>query len=287
MKEPFLIIIFLFLLGFPCSIANAADSASNIRVDYSCPGKVTVTYDLTTAQPTDVKLRYSPNKSKWLDAEAVTGDVKAQTTGTSKTIVWDCFADNVRMGGFYFKIELSPPSEPECVWINGVCWATRNVDVPGTFAENPEDPGMFYQWNRKTAWPTTGSVTGWDSNYSTGTIWEKVNDPSPEGYRVPNFEEIGKLLDVTKVTSVWINQNGIPGREFTDIATGNSIFMPAVGYRGGNDSVLYGADLSGNYWLGTQHYNYDAYDLQFGSSYVSRSFDGRARGFSVRSVAED
>jgi len=35
------------------------------------------------------------------------------------------------------------------VVINGVKWATRNVDKPGTFVANPEDFGMLYQWNRR------------------------------------------------------------------------------------------------------------------------------------------
>lgn len=33
----------------------------------------------------------------------------------------------------------------EGVEINGLIWATRNVDAPGTFAKNPEDYGMYYQ----------------------------------------------------------------------------------------------------------------------------------------------
>ena len=37
----------------------------------------------------------------------------------------------------------------EGVVINGVRWATRNVDMPGTFAETPESLGMLFQWNRK------------------------------------------------------------------------------------------------------------------------------------------
>ena len=46
------------------------------------------------------------------------------------------------------------------VVINGVKWATRNLDQPGTFAAKPEDSGMFYQWNRKKAWTVTGDVSG-------------------------------------------------------------------------------------------------------------------------------
>jgi len=40
----------------------------------------------------------------------------------------------------------------EGVVINGVKWATRNVDRPNTFAETPESAGMFYQWNDKIGW---------------------------------------------------------------------------------------------------------------------------------------
>ena len=54
------------------------------------------------------------------------------------------------------------------VVINGVKWATRNVDIPGTFAANPEDAGMFYQWNRKIGW-TCGEPM---INSNGGTMWD-------------------------------------------------------------------------------------------------------------------
>jgi len=38
---------------------------------------------------------------------------------------------------------LSPNQIDEGVVINGIRWATRNVDAPGTFVDNPEDAGMF------------------------------------------------------------------------------------------------------------------------------------------------
>jgi len=36
----------------------------------------------------------------------------------------------------------------EGVVINGVKWATRNLDVGSTFVENPEDKGALFQWGR-------------------------------------------------------------------------------------------------------------------------------------------
>ena len=291
MKRQFSVIISLLFLVLPGLTANAAGSASNIRVDYSCPGKVTVTYDLATSQPADLTLKYSPDKKEWLEAKTVTGDFKAQSSGTGKTIVWDCFADNVRTGGFYFKIELLSQPEPECagVLINGVCWATRNVDEPGTFAANPEDAGKFYQWNRITAWDATGDVTGWGSSLPAGTTWEKVNDPSPVGYRVPTLEEIQKLIDLTRVAQQWVTQNGVTGMKFTDTVTGNFIFMPAAGYRSSFEGTLYGADWNGDYWsstpggLGVTY----AYGLSFGTSYAGRGNNSHDFGFSVRPVAEN
>jgi uncharacterized protein (TIGR02145 family) len=135
------------------------------------------------------------------------------------------------------------------VIINGVKWATRNVDAPGMFAAKPEDLGMFYQWNRKKAWSATGSVTGWDVTIPEGSFWEKHNDPSPAGWRVPTLDETKTLLDTDKVSHEWISENGRNGRRFTDKATGNSIFMPAAGYRYRIDGTLVFA--GGFYWSST------------------------------------
>jgi len=129
------------------------------------------------------------------------------------------------------KNDEEPPKNPltydEGVVINGVKWATRNVDEIGTFALTSESAGKFYQWNRKKAWAITGEVTGWDNSSDESTVWEKEKDPSPEGWRVPTSDEIKSLIEETKVNSEWINQNGIIGRKFTDKSNGNSIFFPA------------------------------------------------------------
>jgi uncharacterized protein (TIGR02145 family) len=177
----------------------------------------------------------------------------------------------------------------EYVEINGVRWATRNVDQPGTFAASPESPGMFYQWNRKTAWPATGEVTGWDSSYPTGDSWAKENDPSPAGYRVPTKEEIQSLLDEDNVTNEWTTINNVTGRKFTDKTTGNSIFLPAVGYRRYDDGTLYDDGTGGNYWCSTasEHNERNAYYLYFYSGFADwDSYASRYNGFSIRPVAK-
>ena len=176
----------------------------------------------------------------------------------------------------------------EGVVINGVKWATRNVDKPGTFAAKPEDAGMFYQWNRKKAWPATGmQVTGWNSSNPTGNFWEKVNDPSPAGWRVPTSEEFKKLLDKNKVKSEWTSVNGINGYKFIDKTTGNTLFLPAAGYRYDHDGSLNYAGSGGYYWSGTAIDESSADGLRFGSIGADwNDWYYRNYGRSVRSVAE-
>ncbi len=176
--------------------------------------------------------------------------------------------------------------------INGVKWATRNVDALGKFANTPESSGMFYQWNRKTGWSTTDPIVNsngsaaWNSSVPAGNTWEKANDPSPLGYHVPTIEEIESLLDTDKVTSEWTIQNGTYGRKFTDIETNNSLFLPAVGERL-NNGTLSNIDMSGFYWSSTQSSHYEAYNLGFNDSVAKiRLYPSRAYGFSVRSVAD-
>ena len=216
------------------------------------------------------------------------------------------------------RTSASNTTDPGVV-INGVKWATRNVaehgkfaDVkwavagPGTFAAKPEDAGLFYQWNRRIAWPTTGEVSNWEDTNSTGTTWEKTNDPSPLGWRVPTCTEIETLFDTDKVRSEWTVVNGINGRQFTDKETGNSIFLPAAGFRRDRKN-LWDAGNSGYYWSSTQidssiastaklsarkikklikRDRYCAYYLYFDSNGADWNEAARSFGFSVRPVAE-
>ena len=174
------------------------------------------------------------------------------------------------------------------VTINGVKWATRNVDDPGHFAATPESYGKFYQWNRAKAWDATGDVTGWDDTDPTGDAWVAANDPSPAGWRVPTTEEQQKLLDETKVENEWVTEP-VAGQLFTDKATGASLFLPAAGYRLTFDGTLFYAGMLGNYWSSTVYGTYTACYLKFYNGWLGGTYwdnDYRAFGFSVRCVAE-
>ncbi len=177
----------------------------------------------------------------------------------------------------------------EGVVINGVRWATCNVEEAGSFADSPESVGKFYQWNRNIARSATDSlVANWDNTRPEGDEWEKANDPSPACWRVPTMAEIASLLDTDKVSSQWVTLNNVNGLRFTDIATGHSIFLPAAGYRIDiEEGKLYEKNLYGHYWSSEPSDGAYAYGLHFGSKRIDYYYYDlyRSDGRCVRPVA--
>jgi uncharacterized protein (TIGR02145 family) len=183
-------------------------------------------------------------------------------------------------------------AQEEGVVINGVKWATRNVDMPGYFTASPEDAGMFYQWNRKIGWTVTDPMvnsnggTIWDNSIPEGDSWIKANDPCPTGWRVPTHEELQSLINSG---SEWTALNSVNGRYF---GTGEQrIFFPAAGYRVYNYGELDKVGSYGNYWSGTLYpgpseYPYFMYFVS-GDKDADMNSVQRGYGFSVRCVSDD
>ena len=95
--------------------------------------------------------------------------------------------------------EVSDPSTHDYgVLINGIRWATRNVDAPGTFAENPEDPGMFFQWNWFRGWKAIGG--------STDERWTR--NPCPRGWRMPTRSELHSFHNAVQPVVQFTTEEG-------------------------------------------------------------------------------
>jgi len=175
----------------------------------------------------------------------------------------------------------------EWVLIAGIKWATRNVDMPGTFATNPEDAGMFYQWGRKVGWSATDPLinsdgeTTWDASNSKQNTWEKANVPCPPGWRVPTNTELYRLANVAyEHTTV----NGVNGYMFG--SENDALFLPAAGYRLSANGTLYSVIYEGYYWSSRTGGSYiRAYCLHLLGE-TSMSSDIHTYAFNVRCVAE-
>jgi len=126
-----------------------------------------------------------------------------------------------------------PPKDPlthdKGVVINGVKWATRNVDKPGTFAHSAESSGMLYQWGRNIGWSSTDPLvsssgsTIWNVTAYVGDVWVGENCPCPKGWRMPTSKELEKLIEIG---GEWTTINGIYGRKFEN--DNNLLFLSAT-----------------------------------------------------------
>jgi hypothetical protein len=158
------------------------------------------------------------------------------------------------------------------VTIDGVTWATRNVDMPGTFAATPRSPGMLYQWGSRIGWSSNDPLinsngeTVWYWDYQThGTEWEPANDPCPSGWRVPTTEELGLLLIAYERTT-----DGPKGEFYTKNDKGAGIFLPRAGQRRAFDNAT---RRPGRYTL-PQHLT----DLDRGYYYTSKIYENSGGG---------
>lgn len=171
-------------------------------------------------------------------------------------------------------------------WVDlglSVLWATSNVG-----ASSPSDYGDYYAWGETK---TKSSYTKGNSKTYNVVMPDISGEPKydaatanwGEGWRMPTKEELEELID--KCDWQWTTQGGHNGYKVTG-PNGNSIFLPAAGWRYGTLLSLAGA--FGLYWSSTPDGSNSllAYRLYFnsGSHYVY--WLNRSLGPSVRPVSD-
>lgn len=180
-------------------------------------------------------------------------------------------------------------------------WATMNVgaskpeDYGDYFAWGETDPNDYYDWSTykwcKGSYDTltkycTESGYGYEGFVDYKTVLDFDDDAAyvnwGPSWRMPSKEQQDELR--AECTWTWTTRNGVKG-ELATGPNGNTIFLPAAGYRW-NES-LYSTGLGGDYWSRTL-YTYDSYRvfiLGFNSGYVNYWNDFlRSYGFTVRAV---
>jgi hypothetical protein len=233
-------------------------------------------------------------------------------TGTNYyIIVWDeCFSVYVsKFANYSYWLVYLLVSDnhrsfvPELVDLglpSGLKWASFNLG-----ATTPEEYGDYFSWGETLpksnynwstykwcngSWNTltkycTDSYTGFKDNK---TVLDPEDDAATVAlggsWRMATNAEWTELG--TKCTWTWTTQNGVKGRLVTG-PNGNSIFLPAAGYRDGtslSDAGSYGYCWSSSLRTDLPRY---AYDVDFNSSDVHYSYIRyRDLGQSVRPVTE-
>jgi uncharacterized protein (TIGR02145 family) len=103
-------------------------------------------------------------------------------------------------------------------------------------------------------------------------------------WRMPSKEQFEELINSSYTTTEWTTLNGINGRKITSRTNGNSIFLPAVGFR--EYSSLNDAGSVGYYWSRSLYSNspYVVWHMYVNSSGAYMNNDYRWKGRSVRPV---
>ncbi len=180
----------------------------------------------------------------------------AEVDDTTGEVTFDMPANDIEIGAEFVI-------DPAIDWvlIGGLKWAKSNVAAPGTFAEKPEDYGMYYQFGKTVGWvgatPTpsdgifylaTGANAGW------GGPGAPVNNPygqgpCPQNYVVPTAAQYEALVAATTQTVEPLN--GVNG---VVVAEGDvSIFFPFAGHDASGQQptgALANAGEGGVYWTG-------------------------------------
>ena len=184
--------------------------------------------------------------------------------------------------------EPETPSQPEH---NGhayvdlglsVKWATCNIG-----ASSPSAYGDYFAWGE-----TKTKLSYYEGNCSTSNVsmsdfsgnaqYDAATANWGGNWRMPTYSEMSELL--YNCTWTWTGQ----GYEVKSKTNGNSIFLPAAGYK---DSYVRDAGSGGYYWVSSPYYSSweeDKYadDLYFYSTNYSSSYRSRFFGHSIRPVFE-
>ena len=175
---------------------------------------------------------------------------------------------------------------------SGLKWATCNVG-----ADSPEDYGDHFAWGEtatKETYTQDNSLTyvyTFSGLLSKGYIDEEGNlTPQYDAatanwggsWRMPTHDDMIELASECELT--WTTQNGVNGCKVTG-PNGNSIFLPAAGYR--SNSSLKDVGDDGFYWSSfTSSNQYGANYYRYFSGGAAWNRGSRHNGWSVRPVLE-
>ena len=290
--------ILFFLLFVPYLLS--AETVTNVRAMQEGK-KIVVLYDLSEDTYISQILIEVDGKSRVIPNKFLRGDVdKDLKAGVDKRVEYDVLADYVdglKSDNVVFVIEQGGIYAVDLGL--SVKWASCNVG-----AEKPEEYGDYFAWGEVKPkedydWSTYkhcrgsyDSITKYCTSSSYGIVDNKtVLDPSDDAatvnwggsWRMPTDAEFTELQE--KCEWKWTKQNRVKGYKVIG-PNGNSIFLPAAGFMFNSSLISVGS--GGTYWSSSLDASNPgrAYLVTFNSSFVSRDYNSRYCGHSVRSVCK-
>ena len=190
---------------------------------------------------------------------------------------------------------------------SGLKWASCNVG-----ATTPEGYGYYFAWGetdskKDYSWATykyanvgefyhykftkycTDASSGDNGFIDNKTVLEPEDDAATANWggvwRMPTDAEWTELRE--QCTWTWTAQNGMNGYQVASKTNGNSIFLPAAGFRDGN-AAPYVAGRRGYYGSSSllENSSDDVWIVTFNHEKVERDNDKRNKGLSVRPVQD-
>ena len=160
--------------------------------------------------------------------------------------------------------------------------ATKPEEYGGYYAWGETEEKSYYDWSTYIHCDGTEDTCHDLGSDISGTDYDVAHVKWSGKWCMPTVDDIKELLD--NCTIEWTTLNGVNGRKFTSRINGNSIFLPAAGYRWYGD--LYYAGVDGYYWSSSQYpdHSYGANGIYFYSGYIDWYAFYRNLGKSVRPV---
>ena len=205
--------------------------------------------------------------------------------------------DNVDNGLTYERFRYLVPEMVDLglsvKWASFNLGATKPEEYGDYFAWGETEPNWNYNWSTYK-WCKGGngtmtkycnnSIYGYDGFTDNKTALDPEDDAATVAFggswRMATYGEWKELYN--NCTWTLTTQNGVNGRLVTG-PNGNSIFLPAAGYRDG--TRLYNAGSRGYYWSSSLYTDDDrAYNAYFDSGGVGWGYYSRFLGLSVRPV---
>ena len=163
---------------------------------------------------------------------------------------------------------------------SGTLWANMNIG-----ATKPEDYGDYFAWGEtETKDEYSRNTYGYTGNKAELDLEDDAAHVNwGSDWRMPTREQFAELINTSYTTTEWTNQNGVFGRKITSRINGNSIFLPAAGYRNGSSLSQLSSD--GYYWSRSdaQSQSYSL-SLHFTFNRCTEYEQFRQYGLSVRPV---